>query len=89
MIVSKLRYSREELDLKQLDVAKDLNVHSSTVSGWETGKDTIPLEQLIKYANLYKFTLDYLFGIDKRNRDFKEIKIDLNIRKKFKKIKKN
>ena len=43
MIASKLWYSRKEIDLKQVDVAKDLNVHGSTIFGWEIGKDTIPL----------------------------------------------
>ena len=35
------------------------------VSGWETGKDTIPLKRLIKYANHYNLSLDYLFGLTK------------------------
>ena len=60
MLVRNLRESREELDLKQKDIAAVLNVHFSTVSGWETGKDTIPIKQLIKYANLYNYSLDYL-----------------------------
>ena len=41
MLVRNLRESREELDLKQKDIAAVLNVHFSTVSGWETGKDTM------------------------------------------------
>ena len=62
MIVINFKRSREDLDLKQKDIAKTLKVHFSTVSGWETGKDTIPLKQLIKYANHYKISLDYLLG---------------------------
>lgn len=49
MIVKNLRESREMLDIKQKDVAKIFNVNFSTVSGWETGKDTIPLKRLIDY----------------------------------------
>ena len=77
MIVKNLRQSREILDIKQKEVAEKLNVHFSTVSGWETGKDTIPLERLIQYANIYKFSLDYLFGITKNN-NYKPLKINVN-----------
>jgi len=69
MLVINLRESREELDLKQCDVAKIFNLHYSTVSGWETGNDTIPIKRLIYYANIYGYSLDYLFGILNRNVD--------------------
>ena len=76
MILANLKYSRELLDLKQKDVANSLNVNNSTFSGWETGKDTIPIRKLIDYANLYKFSLDYLFGLTHEN-NYIPIKIDL------------
>lgn len=65
MIVKNLRYTRERLGLKQKDLTTLFNVTYSTISGWDTGKDTIPLKQLIKYANKYSFSLDYLFGLTK------------------------
>lgn len=76
MLVRNLRESREELDLKQKDIATVLNVHFSTVSGWETGKDTIPIKRLIKYANLYNFSLDYLFRLTYRNIEYCQITIN-------------
>lgn len=42
MVVKNLRDSRESLDLKQKDIAELFKVNFTTVSGWETGKDTIP-----------------------------------------------
>ena len=69
MIVKNLRESRELLDLKQKDLADILGVNFTTVSGWETGKDTIPLERLVDYANLYNYSLDYLFGLTRDNID--------------------
>ena len=65
MIVKNLKESRERLDLKQVDIAKIFPVTKYTVSGWETGKDTIPLRRLIQYANHYNYSLDYLFGLSK------------------------
>lgn len=79
MIVKNLRYARENLELKQKEVAEILDVTYSTVSGWETGKDTIPLKQLIKFANKFNLSLDYLFGLKDYNEKYKPLKIDLNV----------
>lgn len=77
MQITNLRKSREILNLTQIEVAKLMDVDNSTVSGWETGKDTIPIEQLIKYANTFKYNLDYLFGLSKTNNYLTEYKINL------------
>lgn len=68
------------LDIKQKDIAELFNVHFSTISGWETGKDTIPLERLIEYANHFNYSLDYLFGFTRNNNpNYFPLKIDLNV----------
>ena len=68
------------MDLKQKDIAEMFGVHFATVSGWETGKDTIPLERLMEYANRFNFSLDYLFGITKQNdTSYLPLEIDLNV----------
>lgn len=77
MIVKNFRYSRESLDLKQKDLTNFFNVSPSTISGWEIGKDTIPLKHLIKYANEYNLSLDYLFGLKNENEIYKPLNIDL------------
>lgn len=79
MIIKNLRYTRENLGLKQKDLTTLFNVTYSTISGWETGKDTIPLRQLIKYANKYNFSLDYLFGLTNTNKSYLPLEIDLNV----------
>ena len=77
MIVKNLRYCRENLELKQKKVADILNVTYSTVSGWETGKDTIPLRKLIEFANIFNLSLDYLFGLTNINENYEPLNIDL------------
>ena len=79
MIVKNFKYTRENLGLKQKDLTNLFNVTYSTISGWETCKDTIPLKQLIKYANKYNLSLDYLFGLNKDNKSYLPLEIDLNI----------
>lgn len=78
MIVKNLRNSRESRELSEKDIAEILNVDNSTVSGWETEKDVIPMERLIQYANRLEYSLDYLFGLCDEN-NFKPIKIDKRI----------
>lgn len=78
MKIKRLRETRENLDLKQIDLTDLFGVTYSTISGWETGKDTIPLKQLIKYANKYNYSLDYLLGLTDKNIEYKDLKINLN-----------
>lgn len=77
MIIKRLKYTRESMDLKQKNLTDLFNVKQSTISGWETGKDTIPLRQLIKYANKYDYSLDYLFGLKDINEKYEPLEINL------------
>lgn len=79
VIVKNLRESRELLDIKQKDIAKIFNVNFSTVSGWETGKDTIPIRRLIDYANHFNYSLDYLFGLTRHNTNYEPLNVDLEL----------
>ena len=79
MIVKRLRETRESLEIKQKELTDLYGVTYSTISGWEIGKDTIPLKQLIKYANKYKYSLDYLFGLTDKNVEYKPLALDLNL----------
>lgn len=58
----RLRSLREERAWKQCDVARQLWVGQSTYSGYETGKIHIPMEALMKLADLYGVSVDYLLG---------------------------
>jgi transcriptional regulator with XRE-family HTH domain len=77
MILNNFKESREILDIKQKDIAEFFNINYSTVSGWETGKDTIPIRRLIEYANHYNFSLDYLFGLTRVNKEYYPITINI------------
>lgn len=67
MVIENLKASRENMFLKQKDISKIFNNNPSTISGWETGKDTIPLEKLVLYANYFNLSIDYLFGLNNNN----------------------
>ena len=81
MLEDRLKETRELLELKGKDIGKTLGVSNKTIYGYENNYDTIPLRNLIKYANEYSFSLDYLFGLTNKNELYKPIKIDLNVKK--------
>ena len=64
MTIRRIRDLREDNDKKQIELAKYLNIDQSTYSDYETGKINVPLEQLIKIADFYNVSLDYLVGRD-------------------------
>ena len=51
---------REDADLRQTDIANYLGIHQTVYSRYERGFQTIPLELLIKLADYYLVSLDYL-----------------------------
>ncbi len=50
--------------LLQRDVADALHIHRSTYSYYERGKTNPPLDILIKLADYFGVTTDYLLGVD-------------------------
>jgi len=77
MLAERLKYTRERKGLTQVELAKMFGVSGSTLSGWETRKDIIPFKYVLQYANLYHYSLDYLFGLTEENKDYENIDIDL------------
>lgn len=60
--ISRIRDLREDNDLKQKDLASYLSVDQSTYSDYENGRINVPIEQLIKIADYYSVSLDYIVG---------------------------
>ncbi len=58
----RIRDLREDKDIKQRQIAEYLSINQSTYSDYETGRTTISVEALIKLADYYGVTLDYLVG---------------------------
>ena len=60
-----LRGIREDKDIKQKDIAAYLNVSQNTYSQYETGIISLTAEVLIKLADYYNVSIDYL--LDRTN----------------------
>ena len=66
MIFENIRNLREDNDKKQQELARYLCIKPNTYSNYECGKINIPIEMLIKLADFYDVSLDYLTGRDSR-----------------------
>lgn len=58
----RIRELREDNDLKQKELAAYLSVDQSTYSDYENGRINVPADMLIKIAEYYNVSLDYLVG---------------------------
>ena len=60
MYLRRLRDLREDADLTQNQVAEMLRIQQTVYSRYERGFQTIPLEHLIRLADYYDVSLDYI-----------------------------
>ncbi len=58
----RLRDLREDRDLKQRQIAELLSVGQTTYSRYESGELDIPSAALIKLADFYNVSVDYILG---------------------------
>lgn len=66
----RLRDLREDKELNQTQVAQMLGMSQTGYSKYETGENDIPTEILIKLANFYNTSIDYILGeTDKKERN--------------------
>lgn len=56
----RLRDIREDHDVKQKEIAEYLHIRQNTYSQYETGKHEMPYEILIKLANYFETSVDYI-----------------------------
>lgn len=62
-VYKRIRDLREDSDLKQTTVAQMLGMSQTGYSKYETGENDIPTEVLIKLAEFYNTSIDYLLGV--------------------------
>ncbi len=59
----RIRDLREDRDLKQRQVADYLRCSQQVYSNYELGQRDIPTDVLIRLAEFYKVSVDYLLGL--------------------------
>ena len=58
----RIRDLREDNDLNQTQIAKILKMSQTGYSKYETGENDLPTAVLIKLANYYNVSIDYLLN---------------------------
>lgn len=66
----RIRELREDSDFFQKDIAKYLQCTQVCYSQYELGKRDIPTDVLIKLADFYKTSTDYLLGRTNERRPY-------------------
>lgn len=54
---------REDADLTQQNIAEYLNIKQNTYCQYEKGQRQIPIDLLIKLAEYYGVSVDYILGL--------------------------
>ena len=63
MFSERLKASRKEVGLTQVELAKILKVSNGTIGMWETGKREPKLETMVHLSNTLNTSVDYLLGL--------------------------
>lgn len=61
---NKIKELRLLKGLKQQEIADILNVHKTTISSWELGKQEPNIDNIKILAKIFNISTDYLFGIE-------------------------
>ena len=89
--MNRIKELREDRDLRQSDVAAATGIDQRTLSNYETGKTNPDSFAIIKLAEFFGVSCDYLLGVnDISFTDKKTLKKELNdIKKRIELISKN
>ena len=63
--MNRLKELRKRRNFTQQKVSMDLNISRESLSHYETGRDNIPNDLLIRFAKYYNTTTDYILCVDK------------------------
>lgn len=65
---------REDKDLTQKSIAKLLGIQQNSYSQIENGKNNIQIDHLVKLAEFYNTSTDYLLGLTNETKPYPRIK---------------
>lgn len=60
MKYKRIRDLREDNDYTQADIAEKINITQRTYAYYESGEHTVPPHILVKLADLYNVSVDYI-----------------------------
>lgn len=79
MLLKRIRNLREDNDLKQIDLAKLLQISQAQYSRIETGENDITLDSLIRLAIFYNTSIDYILELTNEKKHMLVLKKQIKI----------
>ena len=73
MLSDKIKYTRIEKEMTQLQLANHLNIVRQTVSKWEKGLSVPDADMLVKIAELFDISVSELLGVNIDNSEESKI----------------
>lgn len=74
MFFQRLRDLREDKDLRQEDIAEILGISQTVYSRYERGFQTIPVTHLLRLADFYNVSTDFMLGRTNDSRPFDKVR---------------
>ncbi|MBR3868382.1 MAG: helix-turn-helix transcriptional regulator [Clostridia bacterium] len=72
--MNRIRDLREDMDLRQIDVSVATGIDQKTLSNYETGKTNPDSFSIIKLADFFNVSCDYLLGrTDEEKSDYDDL----------------
>jgi len=68
MYFQRIKDLREDKDMTQTEIAAVLGINQTVYSRYERGFQTIPVEHLLKLADFYDMSTDYILGRTKNKK---------------------
>ena len=69
---NRIREIREDRDINQAALAEYLGVHQTTYSSYELGKLSLTADVLVKLAEYYNTSVDYLLGLTDETKPYRK-----------------
>lgn len=76
IIGGRIKHLRKQKDVLQIDIAQYLEISRTTYSGYERGEIIPPYSKMLKMAEYFDVTVDYIMGVTndiKSENSFKDI----------------
>ena len=64
MVAERIKHLREQKDMTQAELAKQLGITRSSVNAWEMGISVPSTQYIVELAAVFKVSTDYLLGVD-------------------------
>lgn len=65
MVADRIKYLREQANMRQADLARQLGITRSSVNAWEMGISVPSTQYVVELAGMFNVSTDYLLCVNK------------------------